>query len=71
MKISNVSSYGVVNYTIIIKRDGNAIYNKEFYKTATLAVKAQNNSEYEVIILNTSINLLKYRVRINSYTRKY
>ena len=71
VKISNVSSYGGVNYTIIIKRDGNAIYNKEFNETATLTVKAQNNSEYEVIILNTSTNSLKYRVRINSYTRKY
>ena len=71
VNVSSVSSYGGVNYTIIIKRDGNAIYNKEFYETATLAVKAQNNSEYEVIILNTSTNSLKYRVRINSYTRKY
>ena len=71
VNVSNVSSYGGVNYTIIIKRDGNAIYNKEFYETATLAVKAQNNSEYEVIILNASTNSLKYRVRINSYTRKY
>ena len=71
VNVSSVSSYGGVNYTIIIKRDGNAIYNKEFYETSTLAVKAQNNSEYEVIILNTSTNSLKYRVRINSYTRKY
>ena len=31
VNVSNVSSYGGVNYTIIIKRDGNAIYNKEFY----------------------------------------
>ena len=71
VNVSNVSSYGGVNYTIIIKRDGNAIYNKEFYETATLAVKAQNNSRYEVIILNVSTSSLKYRVRINSYTRKY
>ena len=71
VNVSSVSSYGGVNYTIIIKRDGNAIYNKEFYETSTLAVKAQNNSRYEVIILNASTNLLKYRVRINSYTRKY
>jgi len=69
VNVSNASSYGGVNYTIIIKRDGNAIYNKEFDETATLAVKSQNNSEYEVIILNVSTNLLKYRVRINSYTR--
>jgi len=71
VNVSNVSSYGGVNYTIIIKRDGNAIYNKEFYETATLAVKAQNNSRYEVIILNVSTSSLKYRVRINSYIRKY
>ena len=71
VKISNASSYGGVMYNIIIKRNGNTIYNRACYGAATLTVKAQNNSRYEVIILNVSTSSLKYRVRINSYTRKY
>ena len=69
VKISNASSYGGVMYNIIIKRNGNTIYNRACYGAATLTVKAQNNSEYEVIILNMSTNSLKYRAKINSYIR--
>ena len=69
VKISNASSYGGVKYNIIIKQNGNAIYNRACYGTATLTVKAQNNSRYEVIILNMSTNSLKYRAKINSYIR--
>ena len=69
VKISNASSYGGVMYNIIIKRNGNTIYNRACYGAATLTVKAQNNSRYEVIILNESTNSLKYRAKINSYIR--
>jgi len=70
VKISNASSYGGVRYNIIINQNGNTIYNKAFYGAATLTVKAQNNSRYEVIILNMSTNnSLKYRAKINSYIR--
>ena len=69
VKISNSSSYGGVMYDIIIKRNGNTIYNRACYGAATLTVKAQNNSRYEVIILNASTNSLKYRAKINSYIR--
>ena len=69
VKISNASSYGGVRYNIIIKRNGNTIYNRACYGAATLTVKAQNNSRYEVIILNASTNSLKYRAKINSYMR--
>ena len=70
VKISNASSYGGVMYNIIIKRNGNTIYNRACYGAATLTVKAQNNSRYEVIILNMSTNnSLKYRAKINSYIR--
>ena len=69
VKISNASSYGGVKYHIIIKRNGNAIYNRVCYGTLMLAFKAQNNSRYEVIILNASTNSLKYRAKINSYMR--
>lgn len=69
VKISNASSYGGVMYNIIIKRNGNTIYNRACYGAATLTVKAHNNSRYEVIILNASTNPLKYRAKINSYIR--
>lgn len=69
VKISNASSYGGVMYKIIIKRNGNTIYNRACYGAATLTVKAHNNSRYEVIILNESTNSLKYRAEINSYIR--
>ena len=67
VKISNASSYGGVRYNIIINQNGNTIYNRACYGAATLTVKAQNNSRYEVIILNASTNSLKYRAKINSY----
>ena len=69
VKISNASSYGGVMYNIIIKRNGNTIYNRACYGDATLTVNAQNNSRYEVVILNASTNSLKYRAKINSYIR--
>ena len=69
VKISNASSYGGVRYNIIIKQNGNTIYNRACYGAAALTVKAQNNSRYEVVILNASTNSLKYRAKINSYIR--
>ena len=69
VKISNASSYGGVRYNIIINQNGNTIYNKACYGATALTVKAQNNSRYEVIILNVSTNSLKYRAKINSYIR--
>ena len=69
VKISNASSYGGVRYNIIINQNGNTIYNRACYGAATLTVKAQNNSRYEVIILNMSTNSLKYRAKINSYIK--
>ena len=69
VKISNASSYGGVMYNIIINQNGNTIYNRACYGDATLTVNAQNNSRYEVVILNASTNSLKYRAKINSYIR--
>ena len=66
-----MSSEGGVDYCIIIKEDDTVIYKKYFMRAAILTVKANNNSRYEVIVDNQSTNTLSYRVRINSYTRKY
>jgi len=71
LKLSEMSSEGGVDYCIIIKEDDAVIYKKYFTRATTLTVKADNNSRYEVIVDNQSTNTLSYRVRINSYTRKY
>ena len=71
LKLGEISSEGGVDYCIIIKEDDTVIYKKYFTRATTLTVKADNNSRYEVIVDNQSTNTLSYRVRINSYTRKY
>ena len=67
--MSNMSSKGGLNYEIIIKENGNVIYQNRFYKEATLSVKAQDGSSYEVIVNNTGVNSLKYNIKIKSYLR--
>ena len=69
VKMSNMSSKGNIDYEIIIKENGNLIYKNRFYKEATLNVKAQDGSSYEVIIDNNSVNTLKYNIKIKSYIR--
>ena len=69
VKMSNMSSKGNIDYEIIIKENGNLIYKNRFEKEATLKVKAQDGSSYEVIILNSSVNSLKYNIKIKSYIR--
>ena len=69
VKMSNMSSKGNIDYEIIIKENGNLIYKNRFEKEATLKIKAQDGSSYEVIILNSSVNTLKYNIKIKSYIR--
>lgn len=69
VKMSDMYSKRGLNYAIIIKENGNEIYNSNFTKATTLTVKAYYNSRYEVIIQNRSTNSLRYRVKINSYIR--
>ncbi|MDD7410127.1 MULTISPECIES: M56 family metallopeptidase [Bacteria] len=69
VKMSDMSCSGGLNYKLIIKENGNEIYNANFDKATTLTVKAYHNSRYEVIIVNGSTNALTYRVKINSYIR--
>ena len=69
VKMSNMSSKGNIDYEIIIKENGNLIYKNRFEKEATLSVKAQDGSSYEVIVNNTGVNSLKYNIKIKSYIR--
>lgn len=66
---TNLLYEGGLNYEIIIKENGNVIYQNRFYKEATLSVKAQDGSSYEVIVNNTGVNSLKYNIKIKSYLR--
>ena len=69
VKMSNMSSKGNIDYEIIIKENGNLIYKNRFEKEATLNVKAQDGSSYEVIVNNAGVNSLKYNIKIKSYIR--
>lgn len=69
VKMSEMSCKGGLNYALIIKENGNEIYNANFNKATNLTVKAYHNSRYEVIIANHSTKSLTYRVKINSYIR--
>ena len=69
VKLSNMSSKGNIDYEIIIKENGNLIYKNRFEKEATLKIKAQDGSSYEVIVNNTGVNSLKYNIKIKSYIR--
>ena len=65
-----MSSKGGVDCFVIIKDYGTVVYKEYFTKATVLRVKADNNSRYEIIIVNQSIDTLSYRVKINSCIRK-
>ena len=67
--MSDMSCNEGIDYIIIILENGKEIFNKNYDKADTLTVKAYHNNRYEVIVLNTSSNILKYRVKINSYNK--
>ena len=69
VKVNEVSCRKGVKYMIIIQEYGNDIYQENFSGSKTLTVKANNNSNYTVIINNQSTSSLDYRIRINSYKR--
>ena len=66
---TNLLYEGGLKYEVIIKENGNVIYQNRFDKEATLGVKAQDGSSYEVIVNNTGVNSLKYNIKIKSYLR--
>ena len=69
VKLSNMSSKGGADYQIIITENGNVIYKNNFNKETTLKIKARDDSSYEVIVDNNSVNSLKYNIKIKSYIR--
>lgn len=69
VKMSDLSCSGGVDYVIIIKENGNAIFKKSYNEDVILKFQKYHNSNFEVIIDNDSTNRLEYRVKINSYIR--
>lgn len=69
VKMSDMSCSGGVDYIIIIKENGNAMFKKRYNKDVILKLQTYYNSNFEVIIDNDSTNRLEYRVKINSYNK--
>lgn len=69
VRISDTSCKDGVNYALMINEDGKTIYNVAFKKPTTIALDANSNSQYEVIVLNISINPFTYRAIIKSYKK--
>ena len=65
-----MSSKGGVDCFVVIKDYGTVVYKEYFTKATVLVVKADNNSRYEIIIVNQSIDTLSYRVKINICIKK-
>lgn len=69
VKMSDLSCSVGVDYVIIIKENGNAIFKKSYNEDVILKFQTYHNSNFEVIIDNDSTNRLEYRVKINSYNK--
>lgn len=69
VKMSDMSCNEGIDYIIIIKENGNAIFKKRYNKDVILKLQTYYNSNFEVIINNDSTNRLEYRVKINSYNK--
>lgn len=58
-----------VDYRIVIKENGNIIYESRYYQGVNLKIRANSKSNYKVTIDNESENPLTYKININSYVR--
>lgn len=69
IKLSEMSCSSGVNYVIIIQENERVIYDKTFDKETILKVKANQDNEYKVVIMNKQGKKLKYNIQINSFVR--
>lgn len=67
IKLSEMSCCSGLNYVIIIQENERVIYDKTFDKEIILNVKANQDNEYKVAIINKIDKKLKYSIQINSY----
>lgn len=69
IKLSEMSCSSGLNYVIIIQENERVIYDKTFDKEIILNVKANQDNEYKVVIMNKQGKKLNYSIQINSYVR--
>lgn len=67
IKLSEMSCSSGLNYVIIIQENERVIYDKTFDKEIILNVKANQDNEYKVVIMNKQGKKLKYNIQINTY----
>lgn len=69
IKLSEMSCSSGLNYEIMIQENERVIYDETFDKETILKVKANQDNEYKVVIMNKQGKKLKYSIQINSYVR--
>jgi beta-lactamase regulating signal transducer with metallopeptidase domain len=69
IKLSEMSCSSGLNYEIMIQENERVIYDETFDKETILKVKANQDNEYKVVIMNKQGKKLKYNIQINSYVR--
>lgn len=67
IKLSEMSCSSRLKYEVIILEKTKIIYDKTFDKEIILKVKAKQNDEYKVAIINKIDKKLKYSIQINTY----
>lgn len=69
IKLSEMSCSSGLKYNVIIKENTRIIYDETFDKETILKVRAKQDDEYKVVIINRKDNKLNYNIQINSYVR--
>ncbi|OFK80617.1 hypothetical protein HMPREF2800_02965 [Anaerosphaera sp. HMSC064C01] len=69
IKLSEMSCSSGLKYNVIIKENTRIIHDETFDKETILKVKAKQDDEYKVVIINRKDNKLNYNIQINSYVR--
>lgn len=69
IRTSEMYCRGGVDYRIVIKENGNIIYESRYNQGVNLKIKANSGSSYRVTIDNESENPLTYKINISSYVR--
>ncbi len=69
IKLSDMSCSSGLKYEIIIQENTRIIYDETFDKETILKVKAKQDNEYKVVIMNKHGEKLRFNIQINSYLR--
>ena len=69
IKLSEMSCSSGLKYEIMIQENERVIYDETFDKETILKVKANQDNEYKVVIMNKQGKKLKYNIQINSFVR--